>query len=128
MDYLTLILAIAMVESGGNPHAFNKSEGARGLYQIRPIYVADCNRIQQTRVYTLEDCYDQEKSIEMMMIYWNHYASERRLGYKPDYETLARMHCAGGGSGHLKECSKPYWEKVKRQLALQIPTHSQDID
>ena len=115
MDYLTLILAIAMVESGGNPHAFNKSEGARGLYQIRPIYVADCNRIQQTRVYTLEDCYDQEKSIEMMMIYWGHYASERRLGYKPDYETLARQH-NGGANGHKKKSTLDYWGKIREAL------------
>ena len=116
MDYLTLILAIAMVESGQNPHAFNESEGARGLYQIRPIYVADCNRIQQTRVYTLEDCYDQEKSIEMMMIYWGHYASKDRLGQDPTYEILARMHNGSGATGHKKKSTLDYWQRVRQQL------------
>src|SRR3990167_3084441 len=40
--------AIKQIESGGNPYAFNKSSGARGLYQITPICLKHYNEYRGT--------------------------------------------------------------------------------
>lgn len=42
---------IKQIESGGDPHAYNKRSGATGLYQITPICLKDYDRFQ-----TPQDC------------------------------------------------------------------------
>jgi hypothetical protein len=118
MNTIKLLLAMMIVESGGpngNDYAFNEAEQARGALQIRPIFVEDVNRIYHSH-FTLEDCYDRKKSIRMVQLYWSHYATKDRLGHEPTWEDLARIHNGGGGNGWKKESTKPYWEKVKKEL------------
>ena len=57
-----LISAMIFVESGGDPLSFNAREQAAGVLQIRPIMVAEFNRIGIE--FTLEDRYSQYKSVE----------------------------------------------------------------
>jgi hypothetical protein len=109
--------AIAEVESSTNDYAINIKEDAVGRYQIRPIYIRDVNRIAGTS-YTLYDRYNAQKAREIVQIYTTHYADIYRLrtGKPVTDEVIARIHNGGGYRGALKECTKKYWEKVKKAL------------
>lgn len=50
---------IQEIESHGNPKAFNKRSGARGLYQITPICLKHFNSVHGTD-YSLEMLFDVE--------------------------------------------------------------------
>jgi len=104
-----LLRAIATVESGNNPNAFNASENAAGLYQIRPIYLKDVNRIVGHDEFTLADRYEPERAEQMVRIYFGHYGKGKSL------EQLARIH-NGGPRGDKKESTKSYWLKVQEVL------------
>jgi hypothetical protein len=116
MNTMKLLLAMIMVESGGNNYAYNEAEEARGCLQIRPIYVEDINRIYPGANFTLEDCYDRYYSILMVRMYWAHYATDERLGRKPTLEDLARCHNGGGGNGWKNPATLKYWQKVEKEL------------
>ena len=60
-----MVYAFAMVESRGNHLAHNERENAVGLLQIRPIMVMEANRIVGEDIYTLDDRWDAEVSIEI---------------------------------------------------------------
>lgn len=42
---------IAMIESSGNPKAWNKRTDARGMYQIRKIVVDDYNQYHEDKIF-----------------------------------------------------------------------------
>lgn len=108
-----LLNAIAVVESGGDPNALNEKEQAAGLYQIRPIYLADVNRILNYPRYRLADRFDPEKSREIVGIYLRHYGKDKTL------EDMAAIHCSGP-KGHIKRKTskqiQEYVQKVRRVL------------
>lgn len=110
---LTLLRAIAAVESGGNDHAVGDDGRAVGRYQITPIYLADVNRIAGTD-YTLSDRTDPVKSAEMVKIYLAHYGKRYRriTGRQITAEVLSRIH-NGGPDGWRKQKTEKYWRKVK---------------
>jgi soluble lytic murein transglycosylase-like protein len=108
-DMNRLLAAIAQVESSGNPLAYNKKENAAGLYQIRPIYLRDVNRILGQETYTLADRFDPVKAQAIVTIYLAHYGKGKTL------EQLARIH-NGGNSGDKKASTLKYWQKVKAIL------------
>jgi len=110
-----LIKALINVESSNNDNAYRSCEGAAGALQIRRTMVRDVNRIlkrqKSNQQYTYEDRWDRQKSIEMFNIYCNHYNLVTP-------EEKAR--CWNGGPRGLQKLStKKYWEKVKKQLAVQ---------
>ena len=110
-----LIKALIYVESSNNDNAYSSYEGAAGALQIRCTMVRDVNRIlrrqKSNQRYTYEDRWDRQKSIEMFNIYCNHYNLVTP-------EEKAR--CWNGGPRGLQKLStKRYWEKVKKQLAIQ---------
>ena len=105
--------ALAEVESGGDSSAYNKAEDAVGLYQIRPIYVRDVNRIVGHGAFTLRDRWDAVKSRCMVIIYLSHYGTEQRLGRAPTFLDLARIH-NGGPNGWKKKATLAYAEKFER--------------
>ncbi len=110
-----LIKALINVESSNNDNAYRSCEGAAGALQIRRTMVRDVNRIlkrqKSNQQYTYEDRWDRQKSIEMFNIYCNHYNLVTP-------EEKAR--CWNGGPRGLQKLStKRYWEKVKKQLAVQ---------
>jgi soluble lytic murein transglycosylase-like protein len=49
--------AIKQIESSGNPLAFNKGSGARGLYQITPICLKEWNNFHKDDRHSLEDLF-----------------------------------------------------------------------
>ena|SRR3990167_8878322 len=87
--------AIKMIESNGNPKAYNKISHARGLFQITPICLADWNQYHKNEQYTIDDLwspqvnekiarwyitiripqllkhYNQELTIENIITAWN---------------------------------------------------------
>ena len=58
---------IKTIESSGDPNAFNRSSGARGLYQITPIVLKEYNSINKTQ-YTINDLFDSD--INTMIAKW----------------------------------------------------------
>ncbi|HUS45119.1 MAG TPA: hypothetical protein VM219_03700, partial [Phycisphaerae bacterium] len=60
--------AIETVESGGDPKAWKKDEDARGIIQIRPIYVADANRILGVERFKHDDAFDPVKAWQMFEV------------------------------------------------------------
>jgi hypothetical protein len=110
-----LIKALINVESSNNDNAYRSGEDAAGCLQIRRTMVRDVNRIlkrQNSHIrFNFEDRWDRQKSIEMFNIYCNHYNLVTP-------EEKAR--CWNGGPRGLQKLStKRYWEKVKKQLAIQ---------
>lgn len=112
-DISDLIEAMIQVESKGNPNAFAKGENAAGVLQIRPIMVNEVNRLlnkfDSDKFYTLEDRWNEQKSIEMFYIIYNYYHKGS------SYEEIARC-WNGGPKGLQKKQTKKYWKKVQKQL------------
>ncbi len=50
--------AIEQIESSGNPRAYNRNSGARGLRQITPIVLKEWNQLHPNEQYSLEDLFD----------------------------------------------------------------------
>jgi len=110
-----LINALINVESANNDNAYRSGEDAAGCLQIRHTMVKDVNRILKRRKsnkrFNIEDRWNRQKSIEMFEIYCHHYNLQTP-------EEKAR--CWNGGPRGLQKLStKKYWEKVKKQLAVQ---------
>jgi hypothetical protein len=69
-----IIESVIITESSGDSTAVNVVEDAVGLLQIRPIMVAEANRLAGYDKYSLQDRYNVSKSIEMwndVQAYWN---------------------------------------------------------
>ena len=103
-----LIAAIIQVESGGDTLAYNSKEDAVGCLQIRPIMVREVNRLLGKDSFTLYDRRSKVKSIQMFNILRLHTKN-------PTDEKLAR-NWNGGYTGHKKQSTIKYWQKVKKQI------------
>jgi len=116
-----VIYAIEEVESNRNPYAINEKENALGCLQIRPIMIADYNRI------TGEDlAHDVAYNRSMAYII----AQEIFFHYMKGIENPTAKHLAfiwNGGGGAWRRVDNPqsdqkqknldiYWEKVKLHL------------
>ena len=66
-EWNTLQMAIAMTESKFNPDAVGTSMDY-GIYQITPIYVKEINRLLGEQVYTHDQAFNIEKSVEMFNV------------------------------------------------------------
>lgn len=109
---IKLISSVIMVESSGNDSAHNLSEDAVGCLQIRPIMVREVNRLLKRRgddrVYTLQDRWNRQKSIEMFLVF------NRNI---TKFEEQCRR-WNGGPNGMNKPSTRRYWNKVKTILNL----------
>ena len=108
----TLITAMIQVESKGNDSAYCVSENAAGCLQIRPIMIAEVNRIlKRNRVgdtYTLQDRWSRKKSIEILNIYKDYYRLDT-------FEKVARC-WNGGPAGMSYNATEGYWSKVQNEM------------
>jgi hypothetical protein len=120
-----LLLAMEKVESNSNELAYNESEKALGCLQIRPIMVADYNRI-----YGAEFKHEQMKSRSTSHLVaigiFHHYGKY----IKRDGEKTTAKHLAfiwNGGGSAWKRVDNPkrdqkqnnleiYWTKVSKYL------------
>lgn len=81
---------LAKVESGGNPKAWNKKEDAKGLYQIRPAYFQDAQKINGDLIkYSHSDCFDPVIARKVVETYLNKYSREK------NWENYAKCHNGG---------------------------------
>ena len=115
--------AIKEVESGGDCKAIGDNGKSVGAYQIHEIYVKDANRISG-KSYTLEDRYDEKKSLEMVKIVTTYYGNyyKKKTGKEVTPEIIARIH-NGGALGWNKSSTISYWDKVKSKL-IEINTNT----
>ena len=103
-----LIMAIIQVESCGDTLAHNIKEDAAGVLQIRPIMVAEVNRLIGKDSFTLSDRWSVQKSIAMFNVIRSHTKN-------PTNEKLAR-NWNGGWNGYKKKSTLKYWNRVKKLL------------
>ena len=105
-------MVICYVESTFDEMAYNESESAAGIIQIRPIMVDEVNLILGKNKYKLKDRWCKEKSFEMFKIYQDF--------VNPEYdEVLAARFWNGGRTGDKKRSTDVYVEKYferKNQL------------
>jgi len=100
--YRPLIYATAMVETLGNPLAYNEHENAVGIFQIRQVRVDEYNRRTGSK-YTLPDMFNYSISEEVFL-----YFASRVGPY--DFERISK---SWNGSGPKTE---NYWKKIKVYL------------
>jgi soluble lytic murein transglycosylase-like protein len=103
-----LIAAIIQVESGGDTLAYNSKEDAVGCLQIRPIMVREVNRLLGKDSFTLSDRWSKVKSIQMFNILRSNIKEATN-------EKIARV-WNGGYTGHKKQSTIKYWQKVRNNL------------
>lgn len=112
-DQETLLLrtwfAICWVESRGDPKAYNREEHAVGIAQIRPIMLADANRIIGYERWDTMDCYNPAQSYKIFRLVVRYYAP------RGGPEQWARI-WNGGGKGHKRPSTLPYWAKIKARM------------
>ena len=83
-DFDKLVMAICFTESRFRADAIGTQDDA-GIMQIRPIYVAEVNRLYGTD-YKPEDAFDIDKSLELYRLMQAHYNPNN------DIETAIRYH------------------------------------
>ncbi len=127
-NWSSLIDALIMVESGGNPQAHNQAENAIGVLQIRPVMVAEYNRITGQAVKH-KAAWSPEFSRQMAFAILSHYANiiKMETGRLATDKELA--FCWNGGLGARKRVENPkndlkqkrlekYWRKVEHALFI----------
>jgi len=100
--YFNLLMAVAMVETLGNPLAYNEEENAVGLLQIRQVRIDDYNRRTGSNL-ALRQMYDVDLSIRVFM----YYASLQ------SHKNLEKIAKDWNGSGPMTEL---YWKRIKEYL------------
>ena len=110
----SLVDALVLVESAGNPNAFCKKENAVGCLQIRPIMVREVNRIlrkqNNDKRFTKKDRWDCGLSKEMFYIWCNYH-------HKVSNDEMIARNWNGGPKGYKKQSTEHYWHKVQSQWA-----------
>lgn len=116
-----VIHAIEEAESNRNPYAINKKENALGCLQIRPIMIADYNRITKENL-SHDVAYNRAMAYIIASTIFNHYIK--------GIENPTAKHLAfiwNGGGSAWKRVDNPkndqkqknldsYWAKVKLHL------------
>jgi len=101
--------AVCQVESGGDPRAVGDGGRARGIAQIHPIVVYDCNRIMGKSLFSLSDRLDPAESFAMFRIYVRYYAPS---GGPEQWSRIWN----GGPTGNRKPATAAYWRRVQSHL------------
>ena len=107
---------LSKIESGGNIKAYNKSEDAKGIYQIRKLYFLDAQKFNnQLNKYTHDDCFNIEVSKLVVISYLNKYCKNGSM------EQLARCHNSGPNYKNKYHLTNNYWKRfLKYSLDLHI--------
>ncbi|NSW94619.1 MAG: hypothetical protein HPY62_07935 [Bacteroidales bacterium] len=100
--FTSLMYAIGMAETMGNYYAYNETEEAAGIFQIRQVRIDEYNRLTGKK-YKLKDVFDREVSEQIFL-----YFASRIGPYR--FEKIAKD---WNGSGPRTEL---YWKKVKKYL------------
>lgn len=110
MNFLpALISALIAVESGGVCSSIGDGGKALGCLQIHKSVVQDVNRIYKTH-YSHGDAFHPTMAKQICELYLRAWAPENATP-----EQCARI-WNGGPRGHLKEATKKYWLKVRKEF------------
>lgn len=113
------LAAIRMVESGNDPSAVGDGGRAIGCYQVWESYWSDAVEFSGLGG-NYRDCFKPDYADRVVREYMKRYCTEKRLGRKPTWEDIARMHNGGPravwATGKKKENLDRYVAKVKAQL------------
>ena len=116
-----VIHAIEKVESNRDPYAINKQENALGCLQIRPIMIADYNRITEENL-SHNIAYNRSMAYIIASTIFNHYMKGIE---NPNAKHLAFIWNGGGSAWKPVDNPKNdqkqknldlYWAKVKMHL------------
>ena len=108
-----LLAMMSILVLAENSSVDNKSEEAWGIYQIRPIFVEDVNRIVKLNggdeVFKHEDARNARIAQQMIFVYLTHYGRQYKLamGKEPDAFVLGRIF-NGGPKGYQKDATLDY--------------------
>lgn len=109
-DFDKFLTILARVESSGKTNAFNKSEDAIGIYQIRPDYFTDAAEYNKSlKKYSHNDCYNPEIARMVVKSYMERYCKTN------NFETWAKTH-NGGGRYYLNK-NKQYKSNLEKYWA-----------
>ena len=102
---------IKMIESSGNPNAYNEKTEAIGLYQITPVCLKEWNNYHPKEHYTKNDLYNPEINEKIAKWYLNIRIPEmlKYYGYKITVENI--IICYDWGIGNFIK-----WKKGKKKL------------
>lgn len=111
--------ALAKVESSNNPKAYNSTERAVGLYQVRPAYFRDAAEFdRELAKYSHRDCFDPRVGKRAMWAYFRRY--EPQALKNGNWEILSRLHNGGCGwrtkTGKVKSNLDNYWTKISQNM------------
>jgi soluble lytic murein transglycosylase-like protein len=104
----SLIDAIAIVESNGDPDAVGDGGRALGMYQIHRAYWQDGTRFLGVK-WAYEQARDPQKARRVVRAYLMHYGRGKGL------LDMARIH-NGGPRGHRKAATRAYARKIAQVL------------
>ena len=116
-----VIHAIEEVESNRDPYAINTQENALGCLQIRPIMIADYNRITKENL-SHDVAYNRSMAYIIASTIFNHYMKGIE---NPNAKHLAFIWNGGGSAWKRVDNPKKdrkqkmldsYWKKVKLHL------------
>lgn len=106
--------AVAQVESLGCDNVVGDKGKAIGRFQIWQIYWQDASAYCPKIGGQYKDCTQKLYAERVVVAYLLKFA--RKAVDAKDWQTLARIH-NGGPRGATKEATKPYWVKVRKELA-----------
>jgi len=109
-----LLYAIALVESGNNPHAIGDDGKAFGAYQIHVAYVQDASEFAKVQ-WTHNHAFHCQIAEDIIRAYMSRYATPERIGRPVTAEDIARIH-NGGPNGYRRNATLGYWAKVQAEL------------
>ena len=107
-DYRTIFTAIAKQESSLNSTALNKREDARGIIQIRALYLKDANAFLKT-AYKHSQCYSLSISYKLFKAYMKRYKART-------FAECAKLHNGGPYWRKKPTAVNIYWNKVRKNL------------
>lgn len=102
-----IVESVMYVESRGDAEAYNETEQAAGVFQIRPIMVREVNRLLGVNRYSLSDRWDTQASTQMFKDYQNI--------VNPEWDVImAAKKWNGGINGDKKQSTIAYSKRVER--------------
>lgn len=104
--------AIAQVESEGRADLVSRNGQYVGYLQISKVLVRQCNQILGKKAYTYDDRYDKQKSIEMFIVYQEHFNKEGNM------EKAIRLWSSGDTRCmNRKRATEGYYRRVMRKFS-----------
>ena len=121
MNWAALLAAVAMVESGDNPAAVNRAEGAYGILQVRQCALDDVNEHYGLGLRMVDVRVSRDTSRLVFILYVRRWGAETP-------EQAARI-WNGGPKGMEKAAPLDYWSRVRALMEVKSngESNAQDV-